>query len=49
MGNYKLLLGYPGQQDGWHRPMNNTEDDIYEQTVYDLDPDKVQLFDVIGA
>ncbi|XP_067658427.1 arylsulfatase B-like [Haliotis asinina] len=48
MGNYKLLLGYPGQQDGWHRPMNNTEDDIYEQTVYDLDPDKVQLFDVIA-
>ncbi|XP_046336246.2 arylsulfatase B-like [Haliotis rufescens] len=48
MGNYKLLLGYPGQQDGWHRPMNNTEDDIYEEIIYDLDPDKAQLFDVIA-
>ncbi|XP_046580068.1 arylsulfatase B-like [Haliotis rubra] len=47
IGDYKLLMGFPGTQDGWHRPMNNTADDIYETTIYDLNPDKLQLFNVM--
>ncbi|XP_046561885.1 arylsulfatase B-like [Haliotis rubra] len=34
VGNYKLILGYPGTPDGWHEPMNKTKDDIYDSIIY---------------
>ncbi|XP_071109083.1 arylsulfatase B-like [Haliotis cracherodii] len=46
MGDYKLLLGYPGTQDGWHRPMNNTKDDIYEKHLYDPQGKETHLFNL---
>ncbi|XP_046545775.1 arylsulfatase B-like [Haliotis rubra] len=46
VGDYKLILGYPGDPDGWHKPMNRTEDDIYEETVYFTGDDPVQIFNI---
>ncbi|XP_046561882.1 arylsulfatase B-like [Haliotis rubra] len=46
VGDYKLILGYPGGPDGWHRPMNRTEDDKYEQRVYLKGDLPVQLFNI---
>ncbi|XP_067658819.1 arylsulfatase B-like [Haliotis asinina] len=46
VGDYKLILGYPGGPDGWHRPMNRTQDDIYVQRVYLKGDQPVQLFNI---
>ncbi|XP_046561886.1 arylsulfatase B-like [Haliotis rubra] len=34
VGDYKLILGYPGTPDGWHEPMNKTKNDIYDSITY---------------
>ncbi|XP_046547542.1 LOW QUALITY PROTEIN: arylsulfatase B-like [Haliotis rubra] len=46
VGDYKLILGYPGGPDGWHRPMNRTQDDKYEQTVYTKGDRPIHLFNI---
>ncbi|XP_046374479.1 arylsulfatase B-like isoform X1 [Haliotis rufescens] len=46
VGDYKLILGYPGELDGWYRPMNGTQDDIYEEPVYIKGDEPVQLFNI---
>ncbi|XP_067658487.1 arylsulfatase B-like [Haliotis asinina] len=46
VGDYKLILGYPGGPDGWHRPMNSTHYETYEQTVYLKGDSPVHLFNI---
>ncbi|XP_046335684.2 arylsulfatase B-like [Haliotis rufescens] len=46
VGDYKLILGYPGGPDGWHQPMNRTQDDKYEQTVYTKGDEPIHLFNI---
>ncbi|XP_046561881.1 arylsulfatase I-like [Haliotis rubra] len=46
LGDYKLLLGYPGAADGWHRPMNTTQYETYEQIVYLKGDKPVHLFNI---
>ncbi|XP_046554732.1 arylsulfatase B-like [Haliotis rubra] len=46
VGDYKLLLGYPGAADGWHRPMNTTQYETYEQIVYLKGDKPVHLFNI---
>ncbi|XP_067658647.1 arylsulfatase B-like [Haliotis asinina] len=46
VGDYKLILGFPGGPDGWHRPMNKTEDDKYEQTPYTSGDTPIHLFNI---
>ncbi|XP_046380029.1 arylsulfatase B-like isoform X2 [Haliotis rufescens] len=46
VGDYKLILGFPGGPDGWHKPMNGTKDDKYEETVYTAGDEPVHLFNI---
>ncbi|XP_067670409.1 arylsulfatase B-like [Haliotis asinina] len=46
VGDYKLILGYPGAFDGWHKPMNKTEDDIPAQPVFYTGDEPVFLFNI---
>ncbi|XP_067658829.1 arylsulfatase B-like [Haliotis asinina] len=46
VGDYKLILGYPGRSDGWHRPQNATNDEQYETTIYIKGDEPVHLFNI---
>ncbi|XP_067658130.1 arylsulfatase B-like [Haliotis asinina] len=46
VGDYKLIMGYPGGPDGWHRPMNRTEKDVYEEAVYFKGDSPAQLYNI---
>ncbi|XP_071100463.1 arylsulfatase B-like [Haliotis cracherodii] len=46
VGDYKLILGYPGGPDGWHKPRNTTRGDKYETTIYYKGDSPVQLYNI---
>ncbi|XP_067658128.1 arylsulfatase B-like [Haliotis asinina] len=46
VGDYKLILGYPGTPDGWHQPMNKTQDYIYDSFIYFKGDNPARLFNV---
>ncbi|ESO99548.1 hypothetical protein LOTGIDRAFT_71987, partial [Lottia gigantea] len=45
-GDWKLLLGYPGQIDGWYKPMNNTQDFSLYENIYSSGDSPVHLFNI---
>ncbi|XP_071109637.1 arylsulfatase B-like [Haliotis cracherodii] len=46
VGDYKLIMGYPGGPDGWPEPMNRTERDIYVTTIYVEGDSPVHLYNI---
>ncbi|KAK6176339.1 hypothetical protein SNE40_014641 [Patella caerulea] len=49
MGDWKLLLGYPGSIDGWYEPMNDTKDTPLTMNIFPNTGDSpARLFNVIA-
>ncbi|ESO86974.1 hypothetical protein LOTGIDRAFT_235167 [Lottia gigantea] len=46
VGDMKLLLGYPGQYDGWYRPMNDTDDFIFSINIYNSGDSFIRFYNV---
>ncbi|XP_046561888.1 arylsulfatase B-like isoform X1 [Haliotis rubra] len=46
VGDYKLILGYPGTPDGWHEPMNKTQDYLFDSFIYFKGDNPARLFNV---
>lgn len=47
MGDYKLIVGYPGLYPGWYPPPTYTDDNYIKEIPYDgSQDDKIQLFNL---
>ncbi|XP_050412432.1 arylsulfatase B [Patella vulgata] len=46
VGDWKLLLGYPGQTDGWTKPMNQTKDTLLLNNIYFAGDTPTYLFNI---
>ncbi|XP_046346776.2 arylsulfatase B-like isoform X2 [Haliotis rufescens] len=46
VGDYKLILGYPGGPDGWYKPKNSTPGDIYDNIIYYKGDSPVRLYNI---
>ncbi|XP_069109762.1 arylsulfatase I-like [Argopecten irradians] len=47
MGDYKLIVGYPGLYPGWYPPPTYTDDNFIKEIPYDgSQDDKIQLFNL---
>ncbi|XP_055958305.1 arylsulfatase B [Patella vulgata] len=46
VGDWKLILGYPGTFDGWYKPMNETEDTPFYEMTWASGDKPARLFNI---
>ncbi|KAK6188808.1 hypothetical protein SNE40_004909 [Patella caerulea] len=46
VGDWKLILGYPGESDGWTKPMNDTKDTALLYNIYSPGDTPSYLFNI---
>ncbi|KAK6175123.1 hypothetical protein SNE40_013647 [Patella caerulea] len=46
VGDWKLILGYPGTFDGWYKPMNETEDTPFYEMTWAPGDKPARLFNI---
>ncbi|XP_050403642.1 arylsulfatase B [Patella vulgata] len=46
VGDWKLILGYPGESDGWTKPMNDTKDTVLLYNIYSPGDTPSYLFNI---